>query len=215
MTLELVSRLQGLSTAILSDALRRLGRDPGTMHSSLKPVWDGADLCGPAFTVRTYPGATHGCDLALSRAGAGDVLVLAGGGSTEVILWGEIFSTCAKSRGLAGTVIDGAARDVAGIRELGYPVFARAVTPRGGTFDKDQSETQIPVSCGGVVVHPGDLIRGDETGVVVVPMRDVTAVLAWAEAAGKREARMLELARSGTPMAEIRRIIVAEGVQGP
>lgn len=212
MTLELTSRLKGLPTAILSDAMRRLGLDPGTMHSSMKPVWDGADLCGPAFTVRTYPGATHGCDLALNQARGGEVLVLAGGGYTEVILWGEIFSTCAKLRGLAGTVIDGAARDVSGIRECGYPVFARAVTPRGGTFDKEQSETQVPVSCAGVVVHPGDLIRGDETGVVVVPERHVAAVLTWAEGARKREARMLELARSGTPMAEIRRIVVAEGL---
>lgn len=127
-------------------------------------------------------------------------------------MWGEIFSTCAKHLGLDGTVIDGSARDVAGIREIGYPVFARAVSPRGGTFDKDQSETQIAVSCAGVVVSPGDWIRGDETGVVVIPAARLQFVLEQTEAFRRKEARMLELARSGTPMAEIRRIIVQEGL---
>lgn len=212
MTSDLLSRLASIPTAALSDAMRRMGSDPNTMHSAMKPIWEGATVCGPAFTVRTYPGATHGCDLALVQARPGDVIVLAAGGFTEVILWGEIFSTCAHRLGLGGTVIDGAARDVAGIREVGYPVFARGITPRGGTFDKEQSETQIPVSCAGVVVHPGDLIRGDETGVVVLPAARAAEIIARAEAIKPREARMLELARGGTPMAEIRRIIVAEGL---
>lgn len=212
MTNDILPRLAAIPTSALSDVMRRMGRDPSTMHSAMKPVWAGASVCGPAFTVRTYPGATHGCDLALAQARRGDVIVLAAGGFTEVILWGEIFSTCAHRLGLGGTVIDGAARDVVGIREAGYPVFARGITPRGGTFDKEQSETQIPVSCAGVVVHPGDLVRGDETGVVVVPAALAVEVVARAEATRRREARMLELARAGTPMAEIRGIIVAEGL---
>lgn len=211
MTQTLPHRLRALPTSALSDAMRRMHIDPGSMHPSMKPAWSGAEICGPAFTVRTYPGATYGCDLALAQAHAGDVLILAAGGITDVILWGEIFSTCAKQLGLGGTVIDGAVRDVGGIQEIGYPVFARAISPRGGTFDKDQSETQIVVSCAGTIVRPGDWIRGDETGVVVVPAGQLEAVLEQSEAIKRKEARMLELARAGTPMAEIRRLIASEG----
>jgi 4-hydroxy-4-methyl-2-oxoglutarate aldolase len=159
-------------------------------------------VCGPAFTVRTYPGATHGCDLALAQARPGEVVVLAAGGYTEVILWGEIYSAYARQLGVGGTVIDGAARDLSGIREVGYPVFARAATPRGGTFDNRQSETQLPVSCAGVVVRPGDLVRGDETGVVVVPAEIAESAIAGAEALARREARILALLRAGVPLAE-------------
>lgn len=210
MNANVCARLRDLPTSALSDAMRRMRLDPRTMHPDMKPVWPGAEVCGPAFTVRTYPGATYGCDLALAQAAPGDVIILAAGGFTDVIMWGEIFSTCAQRLGLGGTVIDGAARDVAGIREVDYPVFARGISPRGGTFDKDQSETQLAVSCAGVVVHPGDWIRGDETGVVVVPADRAVDVLTHAEAHARKEVRMLELARNGTPMAEIRQIIARE-----
>lgn len=207
-----LQRLANCPTSTLSDAMRRMGLDPKTMQAEMKPVWAGAELCGPAFTVRTYPGATYGCDLALAQAKPGDVLVIAAAGFSDVILWGEIFSNCAQQLGLAGTVVDGAVRDIAGIREIAYPVFARAISPRGGTFDKDQSETQLPVSCAGVVVRPGDFVRGDESGIVVVPLEQLKDVLAQAERIQTKEARMLELARAGTPMVEIRRIIAAEGL---
>lgn len=202
---EWVNRLAELPTPALSDVMRGMGLDPNTMHSEMKPVWPGAAVCGPAFTVRTYPGATRGSDLALQQAQRGDVVILAAGGYPEVILWGEIYSTAAKQLGLGGTVIDGAARDVAGIRAAGYPVFARAVTPRGGTADERQSEAGVVVSCAGVVVRPGDLVRGDENGVVVVPRERAAAVIAAAEAFYAREERMLALLRAGVPLAEAAR----------
>lgn len=210
MQTDFCSRLRALATSALSDVMRRMRLDPRAMHPDMKPVWAGAEVCGPAFTVRSYPGATYGCDLALAQARPGEVIILAAGGITDVIMWGEIFSTCAQRLGLGGTVIDGAARDVAGIRDVCYPVFARAISPRGGTFDKDQSETQLAVSCAGVVVQPGDWIRGDETGVVVIPSDRTGEILDQAEAHACKEVRMLELARSGTPMAEIRQIIARE-----
>lgn len=209
---DLLRRLAAVPTAPLSDVMRRMGLDPSTMHSSVKPVWEGAEVSGPAFTVRTYPGATHGSDLALAQAQAGDVIVLAAGGHTEAILWGEIYSAYAKQRGLAGTVIDGPARDVFGIRQMGYPVFARAVTPRGGTFDDQQSETRVPVSCAGVIVRPGDLIRRDGMGVVVVPAEAAGEIIAEAEALQRREARSLELLHAGTPLPEAVRICAEEGL---
>lgn len=209
---KILERLSKLSTAVLSDSQRRMGRSPGSMHSTMKPVWQGAEFCGPAFTVRTYAGATHGCDLALERAAAGDVVVVAGGGFTEAVLWGEIYSAAARNKGLAGTVIDGAARDVRGIQDVGYPVFARAITPCGGTADETQSETQIVVSCAGVVVRPKDFVRGDEMGVVVVPAEDAPVVVAAAEATEVREARMLELMSSGATLKESARLCAEEGL---
>jgi len=209
---DLVGRLSRLSTATLSDVMRRSGMDPGTMHSSMKPVWEGAQVCGPAFTVRTYPGATRGSDLALSQAGPGEVVVLAGGGYTEVILWGEIYSAWARQKGLGGTVIDGAARDIAGIRQVQYPVFARAITPRGGTADNDQSQSQIPVSCAGVLVRPGDLVRGDDLGVVIVAPESARDVITRAETLQRREARLFELLAQGTPFEEAARTCTEEGL---
>ncbi len=209
---ELLTRLSVLPTAALSDVMRRMGRDPNTMHSSMKPVWSGAEVCGPAFTVRTYPGATSGSDLALAQAQPGEVIVLAAGGYTEVILWGEIYSAAATQAGIAGTIIDGAARDVPGVREIGYPLFARAITPRGGTADSTQSETQIPVSCAGIAVRPGDLVRGDEVGVVVVPPEIAEEVIEKAEALNRHEERLFELMRGGASLAEAAKICAEEGV---
>jgi regulator of RNase E activity RraA len=211
MTGDLLTRLASLPTAALSDVMRKMGLDPGTMHSSMKPVWEGAQVCGPAFTVRTYPGATHGCDLALAQAAPGDVVVLAGGGYTESILWGEIYSTAARQRRLGGTVIDGAARDLRGIAQVGYPVFARAVTPRGGTFDDRQSQAQVPVSCAGLVVRPGDLVRGDEVGVVVVPIERAAEIIDQSVAVTRREARIVELLLEGAALDAAVRICTDEG----
>ena len=99
-------------------------------------------------------------------------------------------------------MIDGAARDIAGIRELGYPVFARAVTPRGGTGDSQQSETQIPIQCAGIVVHPGDLVRGDSDGVVVIPAALASEIITETEAFHAREERILKFLREGVPLGE-------------
>lgn len=212
MSSDLLTRLSSLPTPALSDVMRRKGLDPHTMHSTMKPVWLGASVCGPAFTVRTYPGATHGCDLALEQALPGDVLVIAAGGYTEVIMWGEIYSTMAWRKGLSGTVIDGAARDITGIREVGYPVFARAVTPRGGTGDSTQSETQVPVACAGVMVRPGDYVRGDENGVVVVPVETAEEVTEAAEALLQKETRTLELLHADMPVQDLQRVLEEEGL---
>ncbi len=208
----LIRRLAQIPTAPISDIMRRAGMGTGTMHSSMKPVWDGAEVCGPAFTVHTYPGATAGCDLALQHAKPGDVVVVAAGGITEVIVWGEIYSAWAKQNGLGGTVIDGAARDIGGIREIGYPLFARAVTPGGATADDTQSQLQIPVACAGVVVQPGDLVRGDENGVVVIPAGNAAEVVERAEALARKEARMVELLRAGVDPPDAARQCVEEGL---
>ena len=187
---ELRERFRRVNTSMLSDALFRLGTKRGPMDAGIKPVIPNVTMVGPAFTVKTYPGATHGSDLALQHAGAGDVIVIDGEGFAWSVLWGGIYSARATAKGIAGTVIDGAVRDIDHVRQLGYPLFARHVCPRSGTFDR-QAEMQIPVSCGGTVVCPGDLVVGDDTGVVVVPRDRLGEVLVEAEKIRAKEHEIL------------------------
>ena len=187
---ETIDRYRALTTAQVSDALFRLGTKQGTMDAGIKPVVPDVQAVGPAFTVKTYPGATHGSGLALQHAQPGDVVVIDGEGFDRSILWGGIFSAQAVKKGLAGTVIDGAVRDIDDVRELGYPLFARYVCPRAGAFEQ-QAEMQIPITCAGALVNPGDLIIGDNMGVVAVPQARVEEVLAKAEEIREKEERIM------------------------
>ena len=187
---DILQRYRDVTTAMVSDALFRLGTKCGTMDAGMKPVVPGVQLVGPAFTVKTYPGATYGSSLALKQSQPGDVVVIDGEGFARSILWGGIFSAQAVKKGLAGTVIDGAVRDIDDVAELRYPLFARHVCPRAGTFD-EQAETQLPITCGGTVVCPGDLVLGDCMGVVVVPRDRAEEVLAKAEEIRAKEEQIL------------------------
>ncbi len=186
----IIDRFRKVSTAQVSDALFRLGTKCGTMDAGIKPVVADVMTVGPAFTVKTYPGATYGSELALQHAKPGDVVVIDGEGFDRSILWGGIFSARAVQKGLAGTVIDGAVRDIDDVRELRYPLFARHVCPRAGAFEK-QAEMQIPIICGGTIVNPGDLVVGDIMGVVVVPQARIEEVLAKAEEILDKEEKIL------------------------
>jgi 4-hydroxy-4-methyl-2-oxoglutarate aldolase len=137
------------------------------MDTGIGPIWSGARLSGPAFTVRTAPGDNASLMVAIRTAEAGDVLVVDGGGYMERALWGAILSLAARQRGIAGIVIDGAARDRDEITEMAYPVFARAVTP-DTPYSKIHGSTGQPVVCGGLTVRPGDMVYADGDGVVVI-----------------------------------------------
>jgi RraA family protein len=132
-------------------------------------------ICGPAITVDLTPGDGLMLRAALEAAQPGDVIVANAHGATERATLGGSVAMHMAHRNVAGLVVDGAVRDVAEMRELDFPVMARAVTPRSGTTGAGWGEVNVPVACGGVVVHPGDLIVGDEEGLVVVPR-------AWAQA---------------------------------
>ena len=188
---DIKSRCQPVTSAQISDALFRLGTKRGTMDAGIKPIVPDLKLVGPAFTVKTYPGATHGSGLALKNAQPGDVVVMDGEGFDRSILWGGIFSAQAKKKGLAGTVIDGAVRDIDDVRELRYPLFARYVCPRAGAFEQ-QAEMQIPIICGGTIVNPGDLVVGDNMGVVVVPQDRIDEVLTKAEEIHAKEEQIMK-----------------------
>ena len=145
-------------------------------------------MAGPALTVVAEDDHLPVFS-ALARAAAGDVLVIATNGRRLAVL-GELFATEARRRGLAGVVIDGYCRDVAGLRRLGLPVFARGTIPRsGGTVARSPLGARI--SCGGAGVTPGDVVFADDDGVVIAAPERVAAALEAAEGIGRAERAML------------------------
>jgi 4-hydroxy-4-methyl-2-oxoglutarate aldolase len=162
--------LAGFSTATVSDALDRLGL-PGSAYG-LRPLSDAsARFWGRAFTVRyVTAGASPGTvgDY-LDDVSPGEVVVLDNAGRTDCTVWGDILTTIAADRGVAGTVIDGVCRDVARALQLGYPIHSRGRFMRTGKDRVEVSDVGRPVSIGGVQVKAGDLVLGDPDGIVVVP----------------------------------------------
>jgi RraA family protein len=149
----------------------------------------GVPLVGRAFTIAccndflTVIKALHG-------ASPGEVLVV-DGQQGRMALAGELFSTEAKRKALAGMVIDGAVRDVATIRAMQFPVYCRAIFPLSGSTSHIGA-TQVPVSCGGVTVVPGDIVFGDDDGIVVASEAEIREVLPLAEEIQKKEAEALQ-----------------------
>jgi 4-hydroxy-4-methyl-2-oxoglutarate aldolase len=175
---ELVASYRALYTGLVLD---HLGKH-GCMTPDVKPVWSGASLCGPAITCLGADWRIR--SMAADLAEPGDVIVVAAGGVTECACFGDMTATCWQSKGIEGVVIDGACRDVARLRGLGFPVFAREVTPRNFHYPAglDHGAINVPVVCGGVLVEPGDIVIGDDDGVVVVPRRIAKEIAAAASA---------------------------------
>lgn len=161
-------------TARISDLMNRLF----TMSPDIKPMTHrDLKILGPACTVKVYPGDNLMVHKSLDIAKPGDVIVVDSSGSTLTAVLGGLVSTKARHRGIAGFVVDGLIRDLSSIVSLGdFPVFARGLTPIG-PLHRGPGEINYPVSVGGIVVHPGDIIVGDENGVVVVPRDSVTDLL--------------------------------------
>jgi regulator of RNase E activity RraA len=168
----LVEGFRNAATGHVGDALGR----SAAMDASIKPVSPVGTFCGVAFTVKTRPVDNLVVWKALQLAQPGDVLVIATGGHLGHSTWGDLTSRVGAGRGLAAMVTDGAVRDLDGITEAGLPVFAAAVTPNSPQKD-GPGEINVPIACGGQVVHPGDILVGDPDGVVVVPRHDAAAAL--------------------------------------
>ncbi|WP_245634148.1 RraA family protein [Halalkalicoccus paucihalophilus] len=121
--------------------------------------------------------------------------------NSEEAVWGELLSTYARSTGVRGVVINGAVRDVAGVRNLGFPVFARTVTPRGPSGRKEV-ERNVPVTIGGVSIDPGDVLVGDESGVVAIDRDAVEDVTSAAETIAQTEREVGQLIDEGRALEE-------------
>lgn len=174
-------------SCVVSDALER----NGTMHSSLKMRSVVKPFIGPAFTVRLTPGFLVDCLVIFEHARKGDVIVIDAFGETETSIWGGLMSGLARNAGIAGAVVDGSVRDTDEARMLGFPIVSRSVSPRAAhsAYTKifDPIELNVPVSAGGLVVNPGDIVVADEIGVSVVPYADAEAVYERAAEQAKRE----------------------------
>jgi RraA family protein len=177
--------------AIVSDNMNRLH---GTR--ALRPFHGSARLIGTAITVKTRPGDNFMLHKAYELLRPGDVLVVDGGGDLNQALVGEIMMTRAKAMGVAGFVIDGAVRDVAAFAEADFPCFARGVTHRG-PYKSGPGEINVPVSIDGMVVMPGDVILGDEDGIVAFDRAIAAELLDRVRQQEAREAGALAAIREG------------------
>jgi len=167
---ETVSGLSRHQTPDISDLMNRLY----AMEPEIRNMTDpDLRLVGPALTVKVYPGDNLMVHKALDIAQPGDVIVVDTSSSSLTAVLGDLVCTKARHRGIAGFIVDGLIRDLPAIRRLGdFPVFARDVTPKG-PLHRGPGEIGYPISCGGIVVNPGDVIVADLNGVVVVP-RDIS-----------------------------------------
>ena len=193
LTIDVAKMFEDFALADISDHLNRLY----TADSSIRCLsGENRRLVGPACTVKTYPGDNLMVHKALDIAKPGDVVVVDARGSKSNAVLGDTISMKARHRGIAGLIVDGYVRDLAAIRELDYPVYARGETPIG-PLHRAPGEINYPVCCGGVVVSPGDIIIAEGCGVVVLPRTCIEELHAELLRHNERAATYLEKVRRG------------------
>ena len=200
---------QTVSIATLH-ALRQLGAATiyeaqgakGALDSGIKPIAPGMRLAGPALTVDTRPADNLMLHYAMLKAQPGDVLVVDAKGFLEAGVWGDVFTEQAQRIGLAGLVIHGAVRDAAAMTEAGFPVFSRGLSIKG-TGKHQPGRLNVTVTIGDVGIDPGDIIVGDQDGVVVVRRHEVDAVLLKSRQREEKEARFRQQIRDGATTVEL------------
>jgi regulator of RNase E activity RraA len=188
---ELVARFRGLAAPNLADAMGRFHfMDPEIRSRT------GLPLCGLAVTVLCRPGDNLMVHKALQIAEPGDIVVVNSCGGTMTAVFGELMCHTAAAKRLGGIIVDGAIRDIDGIKRLGFPAFSRTVSPGG--CDKDgPGEINVPIACGNTVVMPGDIVVGDDDGVAVVARDNAEEVLALVEELMARERTRIAEITSG------------------
>mgnify|MGYP002655698728 CR=1 FL=1 len=188
-----IDQYRNVVTPHISDNLNRLH----AINSSLRPYHKEGKLLGTAITVKTRPGDNLMVHKAIEVAEPGDVIVVDAGGDTTNAIIGEIMLEISKKRGITGFIIDGAIRDTGAFMKGDFPVYAKGVTHRG-PYKDGPGEINVPVSIGGMVVHPGDLLVGDEDGVAVIPVDKAEEILALVKKQEIREKEIFEEIEEGT-----------------
>jgi len=190
---DLVERFRQVPVANVSDCMSRMTAG----GARLRPMHNGRPLAGPALTVRTRPGDNLLVHKALDLAQPGDVIVVDAGGDLTNAIIGEIMTSYAQKRGVAGIVVNGAIRDSGAIRGSDFPVYAAGVTHRG-PYKDGPGEINAVISIDGMVIAPGDLILGDDDGLLAVPFDQAEALYAAASTKHEQETRMLADIAAGT-----------------
>lgn len=186
---DVVREAAKFQAAILADVAGRRG----TLHGRIAPLSPAMKMAGPAFTVEVRAGDNLMIHTAMTLAKPGDILVVDGKGDRTCALMGALMINACRQLKLGGVVLDAAVRDTLELRELGFPVFAVGANPNGPTKFVP-GRINWPVSCGGIAVHPGDLIVGDADGVVVVEREKAAALLPLAaKKVADEDARMNDI----------------------
>lgn len=194
LTPELIETASKISTATLHEAAGRIGALP----SAIKPTHPDFRVCGPAFTILAPGGDNLWLHRALYEAAPGDILVMSAGDVYEYGYWGEILSTAALQQKLGGLVINAGVRDSDLLPEVGFPVFANRLCIRGTIKDPHANGRMgVPLLMEDIRIMPGDLIVGDNDGVVCLPAADVPEIIKASLARDEKEAGIMERIRAG------------------
>ncbi|HEX6775807.1 MAG TPA: RraA family protein [Methylomirabilota bacterium] len=181
----IVKGFQGLPTTAVSDIIDL----SCVMRYAIHPLWpDIGRIAGPAFTVRTPRHDNLMLHAAIYRAEPGDVIVVEAGDDAMAVAGGNVCAI-AQKRGVAGFIVDGVIRDIGESRANGFPLFARGRSPIPAAKE-GPGEINHPIRCGGVVVHPGDLVVADDEGIVVIPLAKAEEVLKKAQAKAEADTKM-------------------------
>ncbi len=173
---ELVRRLGALGTSTVHEAYGRMG----LIKPYLRPAWAGGEAAGSAVTVLTHPGDNWMIHVAVEQCRPGDLLVVGCSADNTDGMFGDLLATSLKARGVVGLVIDAGCRDVKSLREMGFPVWSKAISAKG-TVKATLGAVNVPVVCAGISVHPGDAVIADDDGVVVIARQDAEDVVVKAE----------------------------------
>jgi Demethylmenaquinone methyltransferase len=210
---KLIEAFKKLDTCCVSDAADKLGVVCGLL--GIKPVLSDTKFCGQAFTVHYVPCGTVKGTVGdfLDDVEPGQVVVIDNAGRDYCTVWGDLMSISATARAIAGTVIDGVCRDVHTIRRLNYPIFTKGVYMVTGKDRVEVDAVNVPVAISGVQVKPGDILLGDDSGVISIPLEKAEEILAVAREIADKEAKIEAALAEGRSLRDARASVQYHSLQ--